>query len=75
MLNTMETDKEQEAQQLMPQPPEQDGSCQELISTYKEFFSKLKAAFEEDDLAESFQYIEHARSIAEELLAGKITFK
>ncbi|XP_054786592.1 DNA mismatch repair protein MSH3 isoform X2 [Prosopis cineraria] len=67
LLGTMVIDEDQEAQQRMPQPL--DRSCQEFISTYKGFFSNLKAAFQEDDLAESFQFLEHARSITKELIS------
>ncbi|KAK4283171.1 hypothetical protein QN277_000153 [Acacia crassicarpa] len=72
LLDTEVIDKEQEAKQLMPLP--RDDSCQEFIGAFEGFFTNLKAAFQGDYLAESFQYMEHARSTAKQLLTDRCNF-
>lgn len=66
-LDTLVTHQEHGSKQLMPQP--HDRSCQEFGRAYKEFFSNLKTALQDDDLAKSFQFLELARSIAKELIS------
>ncbi|KAK7343678.1 hypothetical protein VNO77_12606 [Canavalia gladiata] len=64
LLNMLVLDQEQV--QLMAQP--HDCPCQEFGIAYKDFYLNLKAAIQKDDQANSFQLLEHARSIAKKLI-------
>lgn len=71
LLDALVTDQEQEPHQLMSQT--HNCSREEFGSAFKEFYSILKAAtLGDDDHAKSFQLLEHARSIANKLIAGEV---
>ncbi|KAI4351764.1 hypothetical protein L6164_006086 [Bauhinia variegata] len=66
LLDAQGIDQEQELQQFMSQS--HYSSPEEIGSAFKEFFSTLKAAVPDYDLAKGFKCLEDARSIAMELL-------
>ena len=56
--------QEQEAQLRISQSQDDEDGI-----AYEEFFLKVKSAVLDDDFAESFQFLEHARSIAKALIS------
>uniref|UniRef100_A0A2N9HGD3 DNA mismatch repair proteins mutS family domain-containing protein n=1 Tax=Fagus sylvatica TaxID=28930 RepID=A0A2N9HGD3_FAGSY len=74
LLEKLLIDNEQKVQENMLETPEcfcsgGTGDLEDINNAYKEFFLNLKAAISDDDLARSFQFLNHARSIAKELIS------
>ncbi|KAK4571663.1 hypothetical protein RGQ29_030181 [Quercus rubra] len=74
LLEKVLIDNEQKSQENMLETPvcfHQGGAgdLEDIDNAYKEFFLNLKASISDDDLARSFQFLNHAQSIAKDLIS------
>lgn len=75
LLKSLTIDKKEEVQEEMLGSPtnvcgrENQVKEDKIGGEYKEFFLNLKTAISSDDLTKSIQYLNHARSIAQELVS------
>ncbi|XP_075647562.1 DNA mismatch repair protein MSH3 [Castanea sativa] len=74
LLEKLLIDNEQKSQENMLETPAcfhqgGAGDLEDIYNAYKEFFLNLKAGISDNDLARSFQFLNHARSIAKDLIS------
>ncbi|KAM3730106.1 hypothetical protein ACB098_12G062400 [Castanea mollissima] len=74
LLEKLLIDNEQKSQENMLETPASfhqggAGDLEDVYNAYKEFFLNLKAGISDNDLARSFQFLNHARSIAKDLIS------
>lgn len=68
LLETLPAHQQEEAQENMLRPDGRIENSEDSTVAYREFFSNLKSAMHENDVARSSQFLEKARSIAREFL-------
>lgn len=74
LLEKLLIDNEQKSQGNMLETPAcfhqgGAGGLEDIYNAYEEFFLNLKAGISDNDLARSFQFLNHARSIAKDLIS------
>lgn len=69
LLETLPVQQQEEAQENMLRSDIRMEKSEDSTVAYREFFSNLKSAMFDDDVARSSQFLEKARSIAKEFLA------
>ncbi|KAF9676304.1 hypothetical protein SADUNF_Sadunf09G0124900 [Salix dunnii] len=70
LLETLPAHQQEEAQENMLRSDGRIENSEDSTVTYREFFSNLKSAMLENDVARSFQFLEKARSIAKGFLTN-----
>jgi DNA mismatch repair protein MSH3 len=69
LLETLPVQQQEEAQENMLRSDVRIEKSEDSTVAYREFFSNLKSAMFDDDVARSSKFLEKARSIAKEFLA------
>ncbi|KAJ6876274.1 DNA mismatch repair protein MSH3 [Populus alba x Populus x berolinensis] len=74
LLETLPVQQQEEAQENMLRSDGRIEKSEDSTAAYREFFSNLKSAMFDDDVARSSQFLEKARSIAKEFLANTFAY-